>query len=80
MTKEQSDPIRLFGIILPNIPSLVFRFVKIFLKFKRDAKKGGNVFKKELIKQGLDKKTAEDLTDIYLEGSHLTKYILQITR
>jgi len=65
----------MFGIMLPNAPGLVFRFGKVFLGFKRQAKKGGNAFRKELIKQGLDKKTATELTKKYLEGSNLSKYI-----
>ena len=74
---EERDrrPIKLFGILLPSLPSLMFRFGGLFLRFKRDAKKAGKVFRKELIDQGLDKQTATELTDIYMEGSDLSKLI-----
>lgn len=69
------DPFRFFGIMLSSMPSLMFRLGGIFLRFKRDAKKAGKVFRKELIDQGLDKATAAELTGIYLEGSDLLKYM-----
>jgi len=74
---EERDrrPIKFFGILLPSLPSLMFRFGGTFLRFKRNAKKAGKVFRKELIKEGLDKQTASELTDIYLEGSDLIKLI-----
>ena len=67
--------IKLFGMIIPSMPSLMFRLTGTFLRFKRYANKAGKVFKKELIKQGIDKETADDLTRIYLESSHIRKYI-----
>lgn len=69
------NPVRLFGMILPSLPSLMFRFGGTFLRFKREAKKGGRIFQKELIKQGLDKATAAELTEIYLEGGNLLQYM-----
>jgi len=74
--KREDRPIRFLGMMLPAIPQLLFRLTGTFLRFKRDAKKAGKVFKKELIKQGFDKKTASDLTEKYLEGSNLTKLML----
>jgi hypothetical protein len=75
--KEERDgrPFKLFGILLPSLPSLMIRFGGTFLRFKRNAKKAGKVFKKELINQGLDKQVASELTDIYMEGSDLSKFI-----
>jgi len=75
LDNRNMDPIKMFGILIPRAPGLIFRFGKIFLMFKRQANKGGKTFKKELIKQGLDKKTAKGLTEKYLEGSNLSKYI-----
>lgn len=72
---ENMDAVKAFGMFLPSIPSLTFRFGKVFFKFKRDAKKGGKEFRKELIRQGIDKKTAEGLTEKYLEASHIKNYI-----
>ena len=74
--KREDRPIKLLGMILPAMPSLLFRLSGTFLRFKRDAKKAGKVFRNELIKQGFDKKTASDLTEQYLEGSNLTKIML----
>ena len=82
MTEERinsSEPIKLFGLILPSLPSLMIRFGGVYLRFKRNAKKGGNIFQKELIKQGLDKETAQQLTKIYLDGSNLLKMIRIVT-
>lgn len=73
--KRETHPFKFFGIMLPALPSLMFRLGGSFLRFKRNAKKAGKVFKKELIKQGFDKETAEGLTKIYLEGSNISKYM-----
>ena len=72
---RDANPIKIFGIMLPSMPSLLFRLGKTFLRFKRDAKKAGKVFQKELRNQGLDKKAADELTSIYLEGSNISSYI-----
>jgi len=78
MNQENSEeyrPIKLFGMMLPSMPKLTLRLTATFLRFKRNANKAGKVFKKELLKQGIDDKTASELTDIYLESSHIRKYI-----
>lgn len=72
---ENVDPVKWFGMILLFIPSLLLKSGVSFLRFKRQAKRGGLVFRKELIHQGLDKKTAAELTAIYLEGSDILKYM-----
>jgi hypothetical protein len=74
-TSKEYHPIKLFGMMLPSIPKLTLRLTANFLRFKRNANKAGKVFKKELLNQGIDNKTASELTDIYLEGSHIHKYI-----
>jgi hypothetical protein len=74
--KREDRPIRFLGMMLPAMPQLLFRLTGTFLRFKRDAKKAGKVFKKELIKQGFDKKTASELTEKYLESSNITKLML----
>jgi hypothetical protein len=73
--KREVTLIKLFGIILPSIPSLMFRLSGNFLRFKRQANKAGKTFKKELIKQGIDEKTANEFTSIYMESSHIRNYI-----
>jgi len=72
---EEVDAVKMFGMFLPSIPSLIFRYGKVFLKFKRVANKGGKEFKKELIKQGLDEETARGLTEKYMEASHIRNYM-----
>jgi hypothetical protein len=74
--KRDAHSFKIFGMMLPALPSLIFRLGRTFLKFKRNTKTAGKVFKKELIKQGFNKETAEGLTKIYLEGSDISKYIL----
>ena len=66
----------LFSIILPLIPNLLLKSGWAFVRFKMDAKKGGSIFQKELMNQGLDKTIATKLTDIYLEGSNLLHSLL----
>jgi hypothetical protein len=75
--KEEGEvnPIKLFGMMLPSMPSLMFRLSGTFLRFKRQANKAGKIFKKELIKQGIDEKTATEFTSVYLESSHIRNYI-----
>ena len=76
--KEEMDanrPIKLFGIILPSLPMLILRFGGTFLRFKLQSKEGGRIFQKGLIKQGVDKDTAEVFKEIYLQPSQLKQYI-----
>ncbi len=79
MTKEKKERkgnrLKIFGILLPSIPILTIRFGRIYLRFKRQSKKAGKIFKKELIKQGIDKNTARFLTDQYLSSSDIRQYI-----
>jgi len=73
--KEAVSAIKIFGMVLPSMPSLMIRLSGTFLRFKRRSNKAGKVFKKELIKQGVDKETAKGLTETYMEGSHIRNYI-----
>jgi len=73
--EEEISNIRIFGMVISSLPSLMFRLAGTFLKFKRDAKKGGHIFQKELIARGLDAETAAKLTGIYLESSNLMQYM-----
>jgi len=40
------NPIKLFGIMLSSMPSLLFRLSRTFLQFKSKANKAGKVFRK----------------------------------
>ena len=73
-----ADPVKWFGMIISFVPSLLVKSGGAFLRFKRQAKKGGKIFKKELINQGLDRKTASELTEIYLKGSRLIQSMIKI--
>ena len=73
--KSDVNRSRLFGVMLSSMPSLLFKFGGLYLRFKSEAKKGGRVFQKELIKQGIDRETAEELTRVYLKGSDLLKFM-----
>lgn len=79
--KEQAanNPMKIFGALLPYLPVLLVRFSGVFLRFRRQAKKSGRIFQRELRHQGIDKETAAALTEVYLEGSHLLKYIQRMT-
>jgi hypothetical protein len=76
---QQGDLPRLFGVILPSLPSLLLRCGGSFLRFKRDVKKGAQVFERELVNQGVDREIAAGLTTVYVEGGELLKY-LQLLR
>ena len=66
---------RVFGALLPYLPSLMLRLGGSFLRLKRDAKKAGRTFEKELLRQGIDEGTAAELTEIYLEPSSIKQYM-----
>ena len=66
---------RVLGALLPYLPSLMLRLGGSFLRLKRDAKKAGRTFQKELLRQGIDEGTAAELTEIYLEPSSIKQYI-----
>jgi len=66
---------RLFGAALPYLPSLMLRLGGSLLLLKRDAKKGGKTFRKELLQQGIDETTATQLTELYLQSSNIKQYV-----
>ena len=79
-TREEmrnGDPVKWFGMAITVLPLLVLRSGASFLRFKRQAKKAGKVFRKELINQGMDKKMADELTQEYVQGSELFKTLMQ---
>jgi hypothetical protein len=68
---DKPDIPKIIGIVGSSTPKLFFRFAPLLFKFKKQAKKGREIFYKELLFQGFDSKTAERLTEIYLEESDL---------
>jgi hypothetical protein len=77
--KREINGIKIFGVIFPFLPKLLFKFSITFLRFKRRAKKAGKTFRKELMKQGLNKQTASELTEIYMKGSQI-KNVVKVFR
>jgi len=72
------NPMKILGMIIPSLPSILFRFSGEYLRFRSKANKGGCVFHNELIYQGLDASTAKSLTEVYLEGSNILKYVFSL--
>jgi len=75
LEKQDEGVMKIFGRLLPFLPKLLFRFGITFLRFKRGANKAGKVFRKELIRQGLDKRTASELTGLYMKGSEIKNFL-----
>jgi hypothetical protein len=73
--REDVCPVKIFGMMIPILPSLIFRLTALFIRFKSDANKAGKVFKSELIKQGINEVIASELTGVYLRSSHIRNYI-----
>ena len=73
--QESVEGFRIFGPILPYLPSLILRLGGSLLRLKRDAKKGGKTFHKELLQQGIDETTATQLTELYLQSSNIKQYV-----
>ena len=71
---EDNNPVKVFSMVLSSMPSLMFRLGGTYLRFRKDAQKAGKIFKNELIKQGIDKNIAEELSKIYTEGSNIKHF------
>ena len=74
----KSDSMELLGAIIPFLSRLFLKSGWAFLRFKMEAKRGGDMFQKELINQGLDKNTATRITEIYLYGSNVFKSLVKM--
>ena len=59
--------------LLPKIMGMMFRLIPTYLRFRSKARKAEKIFVKELIAQGLERKRAEELGDLYMEPTHLFK-------
>jgi hypothetical protein len=71
--KQMNDPVQFIARIISSLPMILMKSGGAWLSFKIQARRGSKSFHKELIKQGLDKHTAQLFTDEYLEGSNLIK-------
>ncbi len=73
---SRHDPVQFVARIMTYVPLILLKSGGAWLSFKRQAKKGGKAFRKELINQGLDKEMAAQFTEQYLSGSNLVKILL----
>jgi hypothetical protein len=69
------NPPKLVGMMMLSLPSLLFRLTGTFIRLKSSANKAGKIFHSELLKQGIDQKTANDLTSEYMQSSHFREYL-----
>ncbi len=74
--ENHHDPVQLMARIMSYLPVILLKSGTAWLSFKRQAKKGGKTFQKELINQGLDKEIAIKFTKEYTSSSNLMKIIL----
>ncbi len=72
---EKKNTMKFFSFIILLLPKLLLKSGITFLHFKRKANKAGKLFKKELMKQGLDKYTATGFTNIYVKGSKIKNFV-----
>jgi len=70
------DPVQLVARVMAYLPIILLKSGTAWLSFKRQAKKGGKAFQKELVRQGIDKETALQFTQDYTSGSNLLKLFL----
>ncbi|MBN1280519.1 MAG: hypothetical protein JXA00_02610 [Candidatus Thermoplasmatota archaeon] len=77
-TRTDADLPHLVGIVLLRLPLFLVRFGGLLLRFKGQAQRGGRIFHRELLNQGLDIQTAQALTEHYLESSSLRNYLFAL--
>jgi hypothetical protein len=70
---ESGEGIRLAASLVPSLFPLMLRLGGTYLRFKKQAQKGGRIFEKELRANGIDKNTAKAFTEIYLNTSRILK-------
>ena len=73
-SSDTSNIPKIIGIVGSSAPKLFIRFAPLFIRIRKQAKKGGEIFHKELLDQGIDSDTAERLTAIYMEGSDFMSF------
>jgi len=69
------DSVQLMARIMSYLSVILLKSGTAWLSFKRQAKKGGKTFQKELINQGLDKEIAVQFTKEYTSSSNLVKIL-----
>ncbi len=69
--QDGNDPLKMFGAVLPSLPTLMFRFMGEYIRFKGAVDVAAKEFNRELVLQGIDVETAERLTGIYRSASDI---------
>ena len=74
MTESETgerDGIRIFGQIVPSLIPFGFKLSMTYLSFKKRAQRAGKVFEKQLLESGIDRNTAKEITELYLDAGRL---------
>ena len=72
--KTKKDTTGFVETMFSHLPGMMLKLMSYYLGFKTAAKRGAEVFLEELVAQGVDKNTAEKLTNIYLDNARLLKH------
>jgi len=72
--EEKSEVLEFTSIIIPLIPKILIKYSKIYLRFKTRANAAGKIFKNELLEQGVDRATADKLTELYMKSSKIQNF------
>lgn len=67
--------LRYTSIFLTLLPFFLFRVIAEYLRFRGTVEKGGRIFQTELIKQGIDSQTAQELTRQYIQSISLKSFL-----
>ena len=74
MGQNRTNWPKLFATFLSKLPRLTFKFAGSYLRIKSQSNKAGRRFQKELVRQGINKEMAKELTNIYLQPADLRSY------
>ena len=74
MGPEEQDgngALRMFGAVLPSLPTMMFKFLGEYVRFKGTVDVAAKTFNRELVAQGIDPETAQQLTELYRSASDI---------
>lgn len=66
---------KILGVVGSFAPGFMIRFIPLLFRFRQQAKKGAQVFYRQLLDLGLDDAVAQQLTSEYLAGSDLIQFL-----
>ena len=70
-----TSPLQMVGAVISFLPRFGFSFLRGYLGVKRRANKGSRIFKQQLLKQGMDRRQANELTELYFKPCKVSTYI-----